>query len=176
MRSAQRRNQQAVGKTNARKIPVAAASARVARAASAVACTGVGDGPCALTSSLRLMSKSTRRCWTGLLGNIGCKGVDKEPYYLGPREIKVLHRIKFGAGEESTKWVVAAEIVETTSCLHAVWRASTGMAEEGWRASDQTQLFRRGTGRRRQRRWLRGNAAPCTGWSSIPRNACITGR
>ncbi|MDP2804558.1 MAG: ATP-dependent RNA helicase HrpA, partial [Gallionellaceae bacterium] len=25
---------------------------------------------------------------TGLLGNIGCKGVEREPYYLGPREIK----------------------------------------------------------------------------------------
>ncbi|OIR02172.1 ATP-dependent RNA helicase HrpB [mine drainage metagenome] len=51
---------------------------------------------------------------TGLLGNIGCKGVDKEPYYLGPREIKFFIASNSVLAKKGTKWVVAAEIVETT--------------------------------------------------------------
>ncbi|OIR05818.1 ATP-dependent RNA helicase HrpB [mine drainage metagenome] len=51
---------------------------------------------------------------TGLLGNIGCKGVDKEPYYLGPREIKFYIASNSVLAKKGTKWVVAAEIVETT--------------------------------------------------------------
>ncbi len=50
---------------------------------------------------------------TGLLGNIGCKGVDKEPYYLGPREIKFFIASNSVLAKKGTKWVVAAEIVET---------------------------------------------------------------
>ncbi len=51
---------------------------------------------------------------TGLLGNIGCKGVDKEPYYLGPREIKFFIASNSVLAKKGAKWVVAAEIVETT--------------------------------------------------------------
>ena len=51
---------------------------------------------------------------TGLLGNIGCKGVDREPYYLGPREIKFFIGSNSVLAKKGTKWVVAAEIVETT--------------------------------------------------------------
>lgn len=51
---------------------------------------------------------------TGLLGNIGCKGVDKEPYYLGAREIKFFIASNSVLAKKGTKWVVAAEIVETT--------------------------------------------------------------
>jgi ATP-dependent helicase HrpA len=51
---------------------------------------------------------------TGLLGNIGCKGVDREPYYLGPREIKFFIASNSVLVKKGTKWVVAAEIVETT--------------------------------------------------------------
>jgi ATP-dependent helicase HrpA len=51
---------------------------------------------------------------TGLLGNIGCKGVDREPYYLGPREIKFFIASNSVLAKKGTKWVVAAEIVETT--------------------------------------------------------------
>ncbi len=51
---------------------------------------------------------------TGLLGNIGCKGVDKEPYYLGPREIKFFIASNSVLAKKGSKWVVAAEIVETT--------------------------------------------------------------
>ncbi|MBI4807728.1 MAG: ATP-dependent RNA helicase HrpA [Nitrosomonadales bacterium] len=51
---------------------------------------------------------------TGLLGNIGCKSVDKEPYYLGPREIKFFIASNSVLAKKGSKWVVAAEIVETT--------------------------------------------------------------
>jgi ATP-dependent helicase HrpA len=51
---------------------------------------------------------------TGLLGNIGCKGVEREPYYLGPREIKFFIAPNSVLAKKGAKWVVAAEIVETT--------------------------------------------------------------
>ncbi len=51
---------------------------------------------------------------TGLLGNIGCKGVEREPYYLGPREIKFFIASNSVLAKKGAKWVVAAEIVETT--------------------------------------------------------------
>ena len=50
----------------------------------------------------------------GLLGNIGCKGVEREPYYLGPREIKFFIVPNSVLAKKGAKWVVAAEIVETT--------------------------------------------------------------
>ncbi len=51
---------------------------------------------------------------TGLLGNIGCKSVDREPYYLGAREIKFYIAPNSVLAKKGTKWVVAAELVETT--------------------------------------------------------------
>ena len=50
----------------------------------------------------------------GLLGNIGCKGIDREPYYLGAREIKFFIASNSVLAKKGSKWVVAAEIVETT--------------------------------------------------------------
>jgi ATP-dependent helicase HrpA len=51
---------------------------------------------------------------TGLLGNIGCKGVDREPYYLGAREIKFFIASNSVLAKKGAKWLVAAEIMETT--------------------------------------------------------------
>jgi HrpA-like RNA helicase len=51
---------------------------------------------------------------TGLLGNIGCKSVDKEPYYLGAREIKFFIAPNSVLAKKGAKWVVAAELTETT--------------------------------------------------------------
>ncbi|MEQ1814178.1 MAG: ATP-dependent RNA helicase HrpA, partial [Candidatus Nitrotoga sp.] len=50
----------------------------------------------------------------GLLGNIGCKGVDREAYYLGAREIKFHILANSVLAKKGGKWVVAAELVETT--------------------------------------------------------------
>ena len=51
---------------------------------------------------------------TGLLGNIGCKGVDREQYYLGAREIKFFIASNSVLAKKGVKWVVAAELTETT--------------------------------------------------------------
>ena len=50
---------------------------------------------------------------TGLLGNIGCRAVN-EPHYLGAREIKFFIASNSVLAKKGAKWVVAAEIVETT--------------------------------------------------------------
>jgi len=50
---------------------------------------------------------------TGLLGNIGTRAVT-EPHYLGPREIKFFIASNSVLAKKGAKWVVAAEIVETT--------------------------------------------------------------
>ncbi len=50
---------------------------------------------------------------TGLLGNIGCRSMT-EPHYLGPREIKFFIASNSVLAKKGAKWVVAAEIVETT--------------------------------------------------------------
>ncbi len=51
---------------------------------------------------------------TGLLGNVGCKSVDREPYYLGAREIKFFIAPNSVLAKKGAKWVVAAELMETT--------------------------------------------------------------
>jgi len=51
---------------------------------------------------------------TGLLGNIGSKGVDREAYYLGPREIKFFIASNSVLAKKGSQVGVAAEIVETT--------------------------------------------------------------
>ena len=51
---------------------------------------------------------------TGLLGNIGCKSIDREPYYLGAREIKFFIAPNSVLAKKGAKWVVAAELTETT--------------------------------------------------------------
>ncbi|MES1983198.1 MAG: ATP-dependent RNA helicase HrpA [Pseudomonadota bacterium] len=51
---------------------------------------------------------------TGLVGNIGCRSVDREAYYLGPREIKFFIAPGSVLAKKGAKWVVAAELVETT--------------------------------------------------------------
>ena len=51
---------------------------------------------------------------TGLLGNIGCKSVDREAYYLGAREIKFFIAPNSVLAKKGAKWVVAAELTETT--------------------------------------------------------------
>ncbi|MBI5658783.1 MAG: ATP-dependent RNA helicase HrpA [Nitrosomonadales bacterium] len=50
---------------------------------------------------------------TGLLGNIGCRSAE-DAHYLGAREIKFFIAPNSVLAKKGTKWVVAAEIVETT--------------------------------------------------------------
>jgi len=51
---------------------------------------------------------------TGLLGNIGCKNVDREAYYQGAREIKFFIIPSSALAKKPPKWIVAAELTETT--------------------------------------------------------------
>ena len=49
----------------------------------------------------------------GLLGNVGCKA-DDGPHYLGARGIKFLIHPSSPIGRKAGRWVMAAELVETT--------------------------------------------------------------
>ena len=78
---------------------------------------GVGEGvsePVVQVSQPATYEQIHKALLTGLLGNIGCKGVDREPYYLGARDIKFFIASNSVLAKKGTKWVVAAEIVETT--------------------------------------------------------------
>jgi ATP-dependent helicase HrpA len=76
---------------------------------------------------------------TGLLGNIGCKGVDREPYYLGAREIKFFIASNSVQAKKGTKWVVAAEIVETTK----LFARCVARIEPEWLEEVGTHLIKR---------------------------------
>ncbi len=54
-----------------------------------------------------------RALLAGLLGNIGCKSEESE-YYLGARGIKFLVHPGSGVGKKAGRWIMAAEITETT--------------------------------------------------------------
>jgi ATP-dependent helicase HrpA len=54
-----------------------------------------------------------RALLAGLLGNVGCKSEDSE-HYLGARGIKFLIHPGSGVGRKAGRWVMAAEITETT--------------------------------------------------------------
>jgi ATP-dependent helicase HrpA len=49
----------------------------------------------------------------GLLGNIGCKS-DEEDWYLGARGIKFYRHPGAHLSKKPGRWIVAAELVETT--------------------------------------------------------------
>ncbi|HTP94800.1 MAG TPA: ATP-dependent RNA helicase HrpA, partial [Burkholderiales bacterium] len=54
-----------------------------------------------------------RALLAGLLGNVGCKSEDSE-HYLGARGIKFLVHPGSGVGRKAGRWLMAAEIAQTT--------------------------------------------------------------
>jgi HrpA-like RNA helicase len=76
---------------------------------------------------------------TGLLGNIGCKGVERELYYLGPREIKFFIAPNSVLAKKGAKWVVAAEIVETTK----LYARTVARIEPEWLEEVAAHLIKR---------------------------------
>ena len=76
---------------------------------------------------------------TGLLGNIGCKGVDREQYYLGAREIKFFIASNSVLAKKGTKWVVAAELTETTKLYARIM----ARIEPEWLEEVGTHLIKR---------------------------------
>ncbi len=75
----------------------------------------------------------------GLLGNIGCKGVEREPYYLGPREIKFFIAPNSVLAKKGAKWIVAAEIVETTK----LYARTVARIEPQWLEEVAAHLIKR---------------------------------
>lgn len=76
---------------------------------------------------------------TGLLGNIGCKSVDREPYYLGAREIKFFIAPNSVLAKKGAKWVVAAELAETTK----LYARNVARIEPEWLEEVGAHLIRR---------------------------------
>ena len=114
---------------------------------------------------------------TGLLGNIGCKGVDQEPYYLGAREIKFFIASNSVLAKKGTKWVVAAETGRDDQVVCALCGAyRTGMAGRSRRASDQAQLFRCALGEEGGAGGGMGTQHVVRAGHQSRRSACITGR
>jgi HrpA-like RNA helicase len=71
---------------------------------------------------------STWRC-SGLLGNIGCKS-DESGYYLGARGIRYLIHPSSPLQKKAGKWIMAAEITETTRLFG---RCVARIDRTGWR-------------------------------------------
>ena len=79
---------------------------------------------------------------TGLLGNIGCKA-DESGYYLGARGIRYLIHPSSPLQKKAGKWIMAAEITETTRLFgRCIARIEAGLAGESGRSPDQAQLLR----------------------------------
>jgi len=76
---------------------------------------------------------------TGLLGNIGCKSVDREPYYLGAREIKFFIAPNSVLAKKGAKWVVAAELTETTK----LYARNVARIEPEWLEEVAAHLIKR---------------------------------
>ncbi len=76
---------------------------------------------------------------TGLLGNIGCKSVDREMVYQGAREIKFFVAPNSVLAKKAPKWVVAAELVETTR----LYARCVGRIEPEWLEEVAAHLIKR---------------------------------
>jgi len=75
---------------------------------------------------------------TGLLGNIGCKSVDGNEY-LGPREIRFHVAPNSVLAKKGAKWIVAAEIVETTK----LYARTVARIEPQWLEEVASHLIKR---------------------------------
>ena len=79
-----------------------------------------------------------RALLAGLLGNIGCKSEDSE-HYLGARGIKFLIHPGSGVGKKAGRWIMAAEITETTR----LFARCVARIEPEWLESIGAHLVRR---------------------------------
>ena len=79
-----------------------------------------------------------RALLAGLLGNIGCKSEDSE-HYLGARGIKFLIHPGSGVGKKAGRWIMAAEITETTR----LYARCIARIEPEWLESMGAHLIRR---------------------------------
>ncbi len=107
----------------------------------------------------------------GLLGNIGLKSDDDE-WYLGARGIRFWRHPGVHLSKKPGRWIVAAELVETTR-LYGRGIAAIEPQWIDWHrrppAEDASCSSR--TGRRRPPRWWRSNAPRSTASSSTATGA-----
>jgi ATP-dependent helicase HrpA len=87
-----------------------------------------------------------RALLAGLLGNIGCKS-EESAHYLGARGIKFLIHPGSPLQKKAGKWIVAAEISETTRLFARCVARIEPLWLEGRRAPDQAQLVRSALGK-----------------------------
>lgn len=76
---------------------------------------------------------------TGLLGNVGCKNMNREAYYQGAREIKFFIMPNSALAKKTPKWVVAAELTETTK----LYARCVARIEPEWLEEVGAHLIRR---------------------------------
>jgi HrpA-like RNA helicase len=74
----------------------------------------------------------------GLLGNIGCKA-DESGYYLGARGIRYLIHPSSPLQKKAGKWIMAAEITETTR----LFGRCVARIEDGWIEKVGAHLIKR---------------------------------
>ena len=75
---------------------------------------------------------------TGLLGNIGCKS-DESGYYLGARGIRYLIHPSSPLQKKAGKWIMAAEVTETTR----LFGRCVARIEDGWIEKVGAHLIKR---------------------------------
>ena len=101
---------------------------------------------------------------TGLLGNIGCKA-DESGYYLGARGIRYLIHPSSPLQKKAGKWIMAAEITETTRLFgRCVARIEPDWLEKVGAHLIKRQLLRSRTGKRSRCRLPAGSARRSTAW------------
>ncbi len=138
-------DQQAVGERVPREVPVAAAPARMARAAPATACAGVGNGHALQRAARHLRTDPQGAADRPARQHRHTRG--ERAALPRPARDQVLHRVEFGAGKEGGEVGGGGRDRgddQTVRALRGAHRA--GVAGRGRRAPDQTQLFRRALG------------------------------
>ena len=172
-----KKTNKSVGERVPRKIPVAAALARMARTAPAVACDRSPEMGMRSTEQPATYEQIHKALLDRLARQHRLQGRGSRTVLPGCARHQVLHRVEFGAGEERSQVGGGGGDRgddQAVCALHGAHRA--GVVGGSRRASYQAPLLRSRIGRRKRRRWRRGNAARCMGCSSTPRSACITGR
>ena len=117
----------------------------------------------------RPTSSCTSRCSPGLLGNIGVKS-DEDESYLGARGIRFYRHPGAHLSKKPGRWIVAAELVETTRLYaRGIAAIEPQLAAAARRPPDQDAAARAALGEEGGARWSRSSARRSTA-SSIYAN------
>ena len=104
-----------------------------------------------------------RALLAGLLGNVGFK-TEEQAIYLGARGIKFYHLSRLGLRKKAPKWVMAAELTETTRLYaRCVAQDRAGMDGAGGARPGAAATTSIRTGKKRPRRSPPSSASRSTG-------------